>query len=63
MEIPAIRKLALEIAAKLPNDCEVAKAVLGVVEDLLEWRGQVSEPASGSISLTSLNGSDETSPQ
>lgn len=63
MEPPKIRKIALQIAALLPDDCEIAKSVLGAVEDLLLWRGQVSDTPDESSSFTRRSGSDETSPQ
>jgi hypothetical protein len=54
---------ALKIAALLPQDQDRAEEILGLVQDLLEWRGYSPEAAAACASAESLSGSEDVSPQ
>lgn len=56
-----LKALALQITAQLPEDRDRALAVIGMVHDLLDWRGYSGDPDNSE--LTSLAGTDEISPQ
>jgi hypothetical protein len=57
------KEIALKIAALLPHDRDRAEEVLGLVQDLLEWRGYSSEAAAACASRDSRSGSEDVSPQ
>ncbi len=57
------KDIALKIAALLPQDQNRAEEVLGLVQDLLEWRGYSPDDAAACASLESRNGSEDVSPQ
>lgn len=56
-----LKKIALQIVAMLPADRERVECILGLVEDLIEWRGY-SDPATPSV-LATLSGKEDASPQ
>lgn len=64
-----IKEVAMKIAAMLPSEQEKVEQILGLVEDLIEWRGYSSEPSpfdvgsSPSAKADSLKGRDDVSPQ
>ena len=57
------KDIALKIAALLPQDRDLAEQVLGLVQDLMEWRGYSPEAAAACASRDSRSGSEDVSPQ
>jgi hypothetical protein len=61
--MPQSKDIALKIAALLPQDRDKAEEVLGLVQDLLDWRGYSPEAAAACASSDRRSGSDDVSPQ
>lgn len=61
--MPELKEIALKIASLLPRDRETAEQVLGLVEDLMDWRGYSPELVSPCANDSNRLGSEDTSPQ
>ena len=59
-----LKSLAMRIAAQMPTSRVEAMALLGLIEDLLDWRGYTeADEEARRIASDSLTGKTETSPQ